>query len=88
MVHDRISGTLATKMKEELMAEIEKQQDLGGDGLLEEDRYLAEINLVDLLTTSGEQQEYWLLAIKAARVAIQIRLAEVSRTAAATATPP
>ncbi len=41
----------------------------GGIGLLAEDQYLAEINLADLETSSGEQHEYWLLAIKAAKKA-------------------
>ncbi len=42
-VHDRIAGTLATQRKEELQMEIERQQELGTEGLLEEDCYLAEI---------------------------------------------
>ncbi len=49
--------------------EIERQQDLGNAGLLEEDKYLAEVNLGDLETTLGECQHYWLLAIKTARKA-------------------
>jgi hypothetical protein len=52
-VHDRISGTLATQRKEELQMEIERQQELGTEGLLEEDRYLAECNPGDLEETSG-----------------------------------
>ena len=58
VVHDYISGTLANKEKEEIQDEIEVQQDLGGDGLLEEDKSLE--------SSSGEQQVYWLLAIQAA----------------------
>jgi hypothetical protein len=34
-----------------------------------EDRYLAEVNLEDLEDTSGNNQEYWLLAIRTAREA-------------------
>ncbi len=68
-VHDTIAGVLATDRKEVLQADIEEQQDLGAEGLAEEDRYLLEINLEDLETTSGEKQTYWLLAIKAAREA-------------------
>ena len=41
----------------------------GGDGLLEEDQWMLEVNLGDLEKTSGEREEYWLLAIKAARAA-------------------
>jgi hypothetical protein len=52
-VHDRISGALATQKKKELQMEIERQQELGTEGLLEEDRYLADCNLGDLEETSG-----------------------------------
>ena len=41
--------------------------DLGGEGLDEQDHYLLEINLDDLETSSGKDQHYWLLQIKAAR---------------------
>jgi hypothetical protein len=36
---------------------------------MEDDNYLLECNITDLTTMNGEQQEYWLLAIKAAREA-------------------
>jgi hypothetical protein len=68
-VHDRISGIQATQQKEELQMAIEAQQDMGWEGLLEEDQYLVELNLKDLEHTLGEQQEYWLVAIQAAREA-------------------
>jgi hypothetical protein len=44
---------LATQQKEELQREIECQQELGMEGLLDEDCYLAECNLGDLEDTSG-----------------------------------
>jgi hypothetical protein len=69
IVHNPASGTIATAKKEELLLEIEHQWDLGDAGLLEEDKYLAEFNLGDMETTSGEHQHYWLLAIKTARKA-------------------
>ena len=47
--------------------EIEKQQELGTDSIEEGDKYLMEINLEDLENTSGKKQQYWLLAIRAAR---------------------
>ena len=68
-VHDSMSGILATERKEKLQSEIETQIQLGGEGLEPEDRFLLEINLEDLETTSGETQEYWLMAILAAREA-------------------
>ena len=62
-VHDRITGTLATQQKNELQMEIERQQELGTEGLLDDDCYLAECNLGDLEDTSGIRETYWLLAI-------------------------
>ena len=67
IVHNPVSGTLATAKKEELLAEIECQRELNDTGLLEEDKYLAEVNLEDIATSSGERQHYWLLAIQTAR---------------------
>ncbi len=64
IVHDLVLGTIATARKEELLWEIEQQQELGDEGLLEEDKYLAVVNLVGLETTKKEWQHYWLLAIK------------------------
>ena len=47
--------------------EIERQRELGDAGLLEEDKYLAKVNLEEMATSSGERQHYWLLAIQTAR---------------------
>ncbi len=49
--------------------EIKEQMKLGEAGLLEEDLWMMEVDLGDLENTSGEKEEYWLWAIKAARVA-------------------
>ena len=51
---------------------IEAQQDVGWDDLTDEDQYLAEVNLEDLEHTLGERQEYWLVAIQAAREASRL----------------
>ena len=77
-VHDSQSGVLATLRKEELQKLIEEQIELGGEGLDDDDKFLLEINLEDLETTSGETQEYWLLAILAARDARILREQEQS----------
>jgi hypothetical protein len=70
--------------KEELMKEIEHQLDLGeedhlhidvvgtAEGLAEEDMFQLECNFDELATTNGEQQEYWILAIQAAREACRL----------------
>jgi hypothetical protein len=43
--------------------------ELGEAGLLEEDHWMIEVNLGDMESNMGEQEEYWLVVIKAARVA-------------------
>jgi hypothetical protein len=46
--------------------------ELGEAGLLEEDLWMMEVKLGDFENTSGEQEEYWLLAIIAVRVAVTL----------------
>ena len=67
-VHDTVSGLKAVERKEKLQREIEHQILLDGMRLDEQDRYLLEINVGDLETSSGDDQYYWLLAIRAAKV--------------------
>ena len=62
-----ICPSKAAERKEELHREIEDQRELGGAGLDKQDRYLLEINLEDLDTSTGEDQYYWLIAIRADR---------------------
>ena len=45
------------------------------EGLAEEDKFLLECNFDELVTTNGGQQEYWILAIQAAREACRLRAA-------------
>ena len=52
---------------------IERQQELGSEGLLEEEKTLAEVRLEDLKSTNGDRQEYWILAIKSAQKAKAIQ---------------
>ena len=66
-VHNKISDTLVTLQKEKLQLEIERQQELGTTGLLDENCHLAECNLGDLEDSSGAKETYWLLAIRATR---------------------
>ena len=73
-MHDCTTGTLITSHKEELLKEIEHQLTLGPEGLTEEDRFLLECNFDDLTSKSGKQQEYWLLAIQAAREASHLHV--------------
>jgi hypothetical protein len=67
LVHDHTTGMLISAHKEELLKEIDRQLTLGLEGLAEEDRFLLECNFDSLTATTGEHQEYWLLAIEAAR---------------------
>ena len=53
---------LSVNMSAEIGREIEHQILLGGTGLDKQDRYLLEINVEDLESSSGEDQYYWLLA--------------------------
>ena len=62
-------GTLVSQHKAEILEEITKQLSLGAELLMEDDKFLLECNLLDIVTTNGKQQEYWLLAIQAAREA-------------------
>jgi hypothetical protein len=66
---------LISTHKEDLLKEIEYQLTLGPNTLREEDRFLLECNFKDLMTTTGEHQEYWLLAIMAAREVSRLRVA-------------
>jgi hypothetical protein len=68
-IHDSVLETQATLRKEDIQKKIEEQMELGDAGLLEEDNWMLEVNLGDLESTLGEQEQYWLVAIKAARVA-------------------
>ena len=68
-VHDEHQGTTRTQEKEALQREIEEELRLGFDGFLDMDKSLADMTLEDLERCGGERQEYWLLAVKAARVA-------------------
>ncbi len=77
VVHDKEVGNLAVMHKEGIRAEIEAQIAHGVEGLLEEHAYLLEVNLDELEDLDGSQHEYWLLAIRAARVACAARAENV-----------
>ena len=63
LVHDTVSGLKVAERKEELQREIEDHIELGGAGLDKQHRYLLEIKLEVLETSTGEDQYYWLIAI-------------------------
>ncbi len=78
LVHDRTSGDLASKRKEEIRRALEDQLELGNEGLEDDDKFLLEINLEELDTSPGEDQAYWLLALEAARDARALQLSQPS----------
>lgn len=57
---------MANARKETLWQQIEEQLK-SEDKLLEEHQYLLDINLGEITMGTGEKQEYWLLAVQAAR---------------------
>jgi hypothetical protein len=70
LVHDRTSSTLLINLhKTKFLEEIANQLSMEAENSMEDNKYLLECNLLDLATTNGEQREYWLLAIKATRMA-------------------
>ena len=79
-IHDSVAGTQAALRKEAIQGDLKEQMDLGGARLLEleveEDQWMLEVNLEDLEITGGEQEEYWLVAIKAARMAATLTRAQ------------
>ncbi len=58
--------------KGELLEEISNHLSMGAKNLMVDDKYLLECNLLTLATSNGKEQEYWLLAIKAAIMACLI----------------
>ena len=71
-MHDNIAGHVATKAKEQLIHEIEKQIELGGEGLAEQDKWMIEIDPQSLEASSGVRESYWLLAIQTARARLNL----------------
>ena len=74
-VHDVTQEKERTKRKEKLRDAMARQMDLGTEDLEEDDPYLMElvVNMDSLEESSGECQEYWLLAITAAREACRLQ---------------
>jgi hypothetical protein len=66
-IHNKVVGAQVTLWKEAIQREIEEQLETGGNGLLEEDQWMMEVNFGDLENTLGEQEQNWLVVIKAAK---------------------
>ncbi len=72
-MNNAVTGVMATDCKEKIQHFIEDQLDMGEKGSDTQDHYLLEINLEDLETSSGKEQHYWLLQIKAAGCDCELR---------------
>ena len=68
-VDDEQQGTIRTQEKEALQREIKEEMEMGFEGFLDMDKSLSKVTLEDLEKGGGERQEYWLMAVKAARAA-------------------
>jgi hypothetical protein len=81
-IHYCVAGSQAALQKEELQWEIEKQLEHGTwyHGLLEEDQWLMEINLGNMESNSGEQEEYWLVAMQATWEAAMLKWRMIKQT--------
>jgi hypothetical protein len=64
-IHDSVAGTQATLWKEAIQHEIEDQMELGTVGLLKENHWMMEVSLGGMESTTRENEEYWLVAVKA-----------------------
>ena len=53
VVHNRTSGDVASQRNDEIQMEVEEQQEISDNGLLRIDRFLLEIKLYNLETSSG-----------------------------------
>ena len=66
LVHDEACGMAKAQRKELLQLEIEKQIELGEEGLDKQDWWLLDINLISLENSLGEDQYYWMVSIQVA----------------------
>ncbi len=67
VVHNAMSGTRRNAKKQRLQERIEAEFQRGLEHLGPEDYHLMLAPLEDISAASGEQHEYWLLAVEAAR---------------------
>jgi hypothetical protein len=65
-------GRLPLNGRKRYRWKLEQQLELGREGMLEEDGYLAEWNLGDLKENLGTRETYWLLAVQAAQEASRL----------------
>ena len=69
MKHHHTNGTIKLDAKQDIMKEIERQLSVDICNLPPECKCLLEIDTSELMEKSTENQQYWLFAIEAARIA-------------------
>ena len=67
--HHRTKGSLVMKANEDLLCEIERQLDMGVDCVADKDKWMLEVDPVQLANFSLEEKQYWLYEVEAARQA-------------------
>ena len=67
--HHRTKGSLVLKANEDLLKEIDRQLDMGVDCIAGKDKWMLEVDSVQLANFSLEEKQYWLYEVEAARQA-------------------
>ena len=67
--HHRTKGSLVMKANEDLLREIERQLDMGVDCIAGKDKWMLEVDPVQLANFSLKEKQYWLYEVEAARQA-------------------
>ena len=61
--HHRTKGSLVLKANEDLLTEIERQLDMGVDCVAAKDKWMLELDPVQLANFSLEEKQYWLYEV-------------------------
>ena len=67
--HHRTKGTKVLRANDDLLREIDRQLDMGVECVSEADKWMLEIDVVQLASFSLAEKQYWLHAVEAARQA-------------------
>ena len=67
--HHRTKVKLVLDTKAKIFKEIERQLAMGEEAISEEDKWMLEVDTIELRDSSLEEQYFWLHAIEAARQA-------------------
>jgi hypothetical protein len=65
-LHDKLCGYLHNKSLEDIKQNIEELAETSPEDIPEESKFLLEINFGDLTKSHIENQQYWIIALRAA----------------------